>query len=340
LPLPVLASARLLEKNQLTATSRQQHQQQQQQQQTSFVISSAEVSSDSASNNNNNNNTHPHSSTTTSSNSINNNNNSSLLRSALTSKAAAAAAMLVAATEGAVAPKQQQRAPQTPLKSGSLVKCERQVEDIFLLSLEGREAVARLKDGANQLFPNTRVTSEPLKELPNVISIEVDITGNLVLHKTATAATAADHHQQQQLAKVRKYHRRAREEPRKECRLLHYCHICNKGFKDKYSVNVHVRTHTGEKPFACQMCGKKFRQKAHLAKHHQTHSARPAAADSSSSMAPLAVSSQQPTFLQLGVEQQQQPLRLEEGDEDDDDEDDEEALGGGFVGGGGAGLSH
>lgn len=31
---------------------------------------------------------------------------------------------------------------------------------------------------------------------------------------------------------------------RKE-RSLHYCSICSKGFKDKYSVNVHHRTHTG-----------------------------------------------------------------------------------------------
>merc|ERR1719410_2498303 len=120
----------------------------------------------------------------------------------------------------------------------------------------------------------------------SVISIEVDGSGNLVLHKSSSApdlqtesrtvnAGGLVTNKISSLAKVsRKYHRRSKEEPKKESRLLHYCHICNKGFKDKYSVNVHVRTHTGEKPFSCQLCGKCFRQKAHLAKHQQTHASK------------------------------------------------------------------
>jgi len=256
LPLPVPASSRLLDKRALTTCLADRKNT------NTVVISSSNLVPDSA------------------------NNNNSLLRSALTSKAGSL-----------VIPQDQlNQAKQSDIPRAVLATVktegERQVEDILLLSLEGREAVARLKDGASQLFPNTRVTSEPTKEAPNVISIEVDVSGNLVLHKSSSGMISPEPRTKHlsHLAKVRKYHRRSKEEPKKESRLLHYCHICNKGFKDKYSVNVHVRTHTGEKPFSCQLCGKCFRQKAHLAKHQQTHASKQGGTEtlsSSSSMIQL-----------------------------------------------------
>lgn len=52
---------------------------------------------------------------------------------------------------------------------------------------------------------------------------------------------------------------------------VHRCNICNRGFLNKSNIKVHLRTHTGEKPFRCEVCSKAFRQKAHLIKHQQIH---------------------------------------------------------------------
>jgi len=52
---------------------------------------------------------------------------------------------------------------------------------------------------------------------------------------------------------------------------MHHCTVCQRGFLNKSNIKVHLRTHTGEKPFRCETCNKTFRQKAHLLKHYQIH---------------------------------------------------------------------
>ncbi|XP_065087575.1 zinc finger protein 883-like [Ochlerotatus camptorhynchus] len=50
------------------------------------------------------------------------------------------------------------------------------------------------------------------------------------------------------------------------------CSYCDKGFTQKCNLEKHERVHTGEKPFQCNVCHKSFAQSGYLVIHQRIHS--------------------------------------------------------------------
>ncbi|XP_076259298.1 uncharacterized protein LOC143195748 isoform X3 [Rhynchophorus ferrugineus] len=49
------------------------------------------------------------------------------------------------------------------------------------------------------------------------------------------------------------------------------CEICSKAFYNHSNLQVHMRTHTGQKPYICDICTKSFTQSCNLVNHMRVH---------------------------------------------------------------------
>jgi len=52
----------------------------------------------------------------------------------------------------------------------------------------------------------------------------------------------------------------------------HICHICSKSFNNRGNLNIHLRIHTGERPYKCKICEKAFKTEGQIRHHLISHS--------------------------------------------------------------------
>ena len=53
-------------------------------------------------------------------------------------------------------------------------------------------------------------------------------------------------------------------------KTFHKCHICERLYSQKSSLVIHMRVHTGERPYQCDICQKLFTSSSKLKKHFLT----------------------------------------------------------------------
>ena len=92
--------------------------------------------------------------------------------------------------------------------------------------------------------------------------------------------------------------------------IKHRCKYCGKVFGSDSALNIHIRSHTGERPYKCNVCGNRFTTKGNLKVHFQRHGDRFPRVKMNPNMVPEHVDKFYPSLLQQCEEAEKKGLPM------------------------------